>query len=801
MDTSASSPRTASTAVQPLTHTNQEGTLQPTSELIHYTSADDLPYQIMADNYDKLANLCRKNMNEEDRAKVERAYCFAAEKHAKQKRRSGEMYINHPVEVAIILAELNMDCDVVCAALLHDTVEDTETSLVDVASIFGETVAELVDGVTKLTNIEVDSMDEKQALNLRKMFLAMSKDIRVIIVKLADRLHNMRTLAALREDRRLFKARETMDVYAPLADRLGMSSIKWELEDLSFFYLEPEAYQRIARMVAESREVRERFLAETIKTLTDELRGVGLTGFQIKGRSKHYWSIYQKMKRKGKEFSEIYDLVALRVITNTVGDCYSALGAVHSLWHPMPGRFKDYIAMPKFNNYQSLHTTVIGPTARPLEIQIRTYEMHEQAEYGIAAHWLYKRSGGSTAQKSNDAQRLDDQINWLKRSLDWTVSDEIEDPKEFLHSLKVDLFDQEIFVFTPKGEVMSLRAGSTPLDFAYAVHTEVGNHCVGAKVNGVVAPLSHELSMGDRVEILTNKAAKPSRDWFNIVRTPSARSKIRRYFAAATKDDDATTGRDMLSKDLRKRGYGISTPRSTRALTEVAQQLNFKQLEDLFAAVGAGNVAPRLVGNKVEAILDPKPIEEEPKHPDEIVAEAIKQTRGSRRPPKRRAKSGASGVVVEGGVDSMLVRLAHCCNPVVGDDIVGFITRGRGVSVHRANCPNVKGLMTHPERMIGVSWGNAADALFQVEIVVECLDRMGLLKDVTIAIGDAGGNILSAATSTDREGVATLHFLVEISDASGLDSLLAAIGRVESVFDARRLMPGEGGGTQMSRRR
>ncbi len=780
-------------------HTNLEGTLRPTSELVHYAHADDLPYQIMADNYDRLSELIGKYMSEADREKAERAYCFAAEKHRDQKRRSGELYINHPVEVAIILAELKMDCDVVCAALLHDTVEDTETSLADVAGIFGETVAELVDGVTKLTNIEVDSMDEKQALNLRKMFLAMSRDIRVVIVKLADRLHNMRTLAALREDRRLFKARETMDVYAPLADRLGMSSIKWELEDLSFFYLEPEAYQRIARMVAESREVRERYLAETIKTLDEELKRVGLAGFSIKGRSKHYWSIYQKMRRKGKEFSEIYDLVALRVIINTVGDCYSALGAVHSLWHPMPGRFKDYIAMPKFNNYQSLHTTVIGPTARPLEIQIRTYEMHEQAEYGIAAHWLYKRSGGSTASKSSDAQRLDDQINWLRRSLDWAVDDEIGDPKEFLHSLKVDLFDQEIFVFTPKGEVMSLRAGSTPLDFAYAVHTEVGNHCVGAKVNGAVAPLSHELAMGDRIEILTNKSARPSRDWLNLVRTPSAKSKLRRYFAAATKDEDATAGREQLARDLRRRGYGISTPRTTRALNAVADQLNYKQLEDVFAAIGSGKVAVRMVGNKVAQILDPKP--EGATTKAEAIAEIARQpARGSNRKPQRRGKA-SSGVVVKGeSADALLVRLAHCCNPVAGDEIVGFITRGRGVSVHRANCPNVKGLMEHPERMIEVDWDGAADALFQVEIVVECLDRMGLLKDVTIAIGDAGGNILSAATATDREGVATLRFLVEISDASGLDPLLTAISSVESVYDARRLMPGEGG-AQMKRRR
>ncbi len=775
--------------------------LRPSGEMVHYTCADDLPVEFRAENFSKLSELAGTYMGNEDRDLVERAYCFAAEKHCAQRRRSGEAYINHPVEVAIILAELKMDCDVVCAALLHDTVEDTTTSLDDVTAYFSPTVAELVDGVTKLTNIDVDTMDAKQALNLRKMFLAMSRDIRVVIVKLADRLHNMRTLAALREDRRLFKARETMDVYAPLADRLGMSSIKWELEDLSFFYLEPEAYQRIARMVAESREARERFLAETIEALDGELSDAGLPGYQITGRSKHYWSIYQKMKRKGKEFSEIYDLVALRVITNTVGDCYSVLGAVHSLWHPMPGRFKDYINMPKFNNYQSLHTTVIGPAARPLEIQIRTYEMHEQAEYGIAAHWLYKRSGGSTATKDTSAQRLDDQINWLKRSLDWVANEEIEDPKEFLHSLKVDLYDQEIFVFTPKGEVMSLRAGSTPLDFAYAVHTEVGSHCVGAKVNGVVAPLTHELAMGDRIEILTNKNSKPSRDWLNIVKTPSAKSKIRRYFAAATKDEDEAAGRDMLAKDLRKRGYGISTPRSTRALREVAGDLNYKSLDHLFAAVGAGKVQPRAVGNKVQAILDPRPVD-----PSKAKAEAIASV--VHQPPRtggeRTGKHGKSksGVVVEGADgDSMLVRLAHCCNPVTGDDIVGFITRGRGVSVHRASCPNVKGLMEHPERMIGVSWDNAADALFQVEIVVECMDRMGLLKDVTIAIGDAGGNILSAATSTSREGVATLRFLVEISDSSRLDPLLAAIGAVESVYDARRLMPGEGNKTMKRRRK
>ena len=776
------------------TRAAHDASLMSSAKMMHYTRADDLPPEICADDYDNLAQLCAKYMSAEDCATVEHAYCFAAEKHSAQRRRSGEPYINHPVEVAIILAELNMDCDVVCAALLHDTVEDTEVSLADVTSLFGETIAVLVDGVTKLTNIEVDNIDEKQALNLRKMFLAMSQDIRVIIVKLADRLHNMRTLAALREDRRLFKARETMDVYAPLADRLGMSSIKWELEDLSFFYLEPEAYQRIARMVAESREVRERYLAETIKTLTDELKRAGLTDFQVNGRSKHYWSIYQKMKRKGKEFSEIYDLVALRVICRTVGDCYSALGAVHTLWHPMPGRFKDYIATPKLNNYQSLHTTVIGPTARPLEIQIRTYEMHEQAEYGIAAHWLYKKSGGSSAAKSSEAQKLDDQINRLKHSLDWVTAEEIDDPKEFLDTLKVDLYDQEIFVFTPKGELMSLRAGATPLDFAYAVHTEVGNHCVGARVNGVQTPLAHELQMGDRVEILTNKNARPSRDWLALVRTPSERSKIKRYFAAATKDENAAAGREALAKDLRKRGYGISTQRTTRALNTVCEQLNYVRVEDLFAAIGSGKVACRMVGNRVQQILDPQP---EEKHGSDV--EAVLAARGSNRKP-RRPRRDNSGVIVKGNAgNDLLVRLAHCCNPVAGDDIVGFITRGRGVSVHRANCPNVKGLMEHAERMIEVEWDKGADALFQVEIVVECLDRMGLLKDVTIAIGDAGANILSASTSTDRNGGAELRFLVQISDASGLDPLLAQISRVESVYDARRLMPGEGATTRKPR--
>ena len=761
-----------------------------------------------ADSYPKLEAICERYLLPEEMAKVESAYEFAARYHANQRRRSGEPYINHPVEVALILADdLQMDEDVICAALLHDTVEDTTATLADLAARYGETVAELVDGVTKLTSIEVDSMDEKQALNLRKMFLAMSKDIRVVIIKLADRLHNMRTLAALPPDRRAFKARETMDVYAPLADRLGISSVKWELEDLAFFYLEPDEYQRIARMVQDSREQRERNTNETIKTLEDELRRNGLASFQIKGRPKHLWSIYQKMKRKDKEFADIYDLIALRVICDTVGDCYSVLGTVHTLWHPLPGRFKDYIATPKPNGYQSLHTTVVGPDARPIEIQIRTHEMHEQAEYGIAAHWLYKKSGNSKGAMSSEDKSIDSQISWIRRSLDWATEGDIGDAREYLDNLRIDLFEDEIFVFTPKGEVMSLRSGSTPLDFAYAVHTEVGNHCVGAKVNGSVVPIGSQLEMGDRIEILTNKGSRPSRDWLNLVRTPSARAKIRKYFATMTKSDDAEQGRSDLGRELRKRGYGISTVRAGKAIAKVCEQLDFNGPDDLFAAVGTGKVSLKQVANKVEAILEEGSPERQAALARAAEERARREAAESARPlalshsregKERRRRRNNCGVIAKGDPD-LLVHLSHCCNPVAGDDIVGFITRGRGVSVHRANCPNVKSLMEHPERMIEVEWDASGAAEFQVEIVVEATDRIGLLKDITIALGEGGANILSAATQTSSMGVARLRFMISISDASMLDPLLALLSRVPSVYDARRIMPGEGA-KQLKRR-
>ncbi|QOY60007.1 RelA/SpoT family protein [Thermophilibacter immobilis] len=763
-----------------------------------------------AANFRLLEAACAAYLDEEGCEKVERAYRFAADYHRDQRRRSGEPYINHPVEVALILAhDLRMDEDTICAALLHDTVEDTPATLDQIAGLFGQTVCELVDGVTKLTSIEVTSMDEKQAWNLRKMFLAMSQDIRVVIIKLADRLHNMRTLAALPPDRRLFKARETMDVYAPLADRLGISSVKWELEDLAFFWLEPKEYQRVARMVQDSRAQREDDIDRAIKTLDDELKSVGLTDYQITGRPKHLWSIYQKMTRKGREFSDIYDLIALRVITQSVGDCYSVLGAVHSLWHPMPGRFKDYIATPKANLYQSLHTTVVGPDGRPIEIQIRTSEMHEASEYGIAAHWLYKKAGNSRGKMSADDRAIDSTITWIRRSLDWATEDDIDDPHEFLDSLRVDLFEHEIFVFTPRGEVMSLRRDSTPLDFAYAVHTEVGNHCVGAKVNGSVVPLSYRLNMGDRVEILTNKNAKPSRDWMSLVVMPSTRAKIRKYFSTQTKTDDAEQGRTELAHELRRRGYGISTKRTIKALARVVGALDYHATDDLFAALHTGKVSVKHVANKVEEILEEGSSEqlaaaaaeaERQAAHDEAMSSGkpIMQSYAITRTARGKKRRSNCGVVVKGDPD-LLVHLAHCCNPVAGDEIVGFITRGRGVSVHRANCPNVRSLMEHPERMIEVAWDTSGATEFRVEIVVEATDRMGLLKDITIAIGDAGGNILSAATQTSVQGVARLRFLVAISDASLLDALLATVSRVPSVFDARRIMPGEGA-NQMKRR-
>ena len=716
------------------------------------------------DRFAELARLTSAYMDAPEEAMLRRAFEFARDAHAGQCRKSGEPFIIHPIEVGIILADLRMDAETITAALLHDTVEDTKVTAEEVERTFNPQVRALVEGVTKITRIEVESLTDEQAATIRKMFVAMSKDIRVIVIKLADRLHNMRTLAALREDRRIFKSRETLEIYAPIAHRLGINSIKWELEDLSFFYLEPNKYKQVSRMVTESRAEREKYLADVIAVLHEEMGKVGISA-QIMGRPKHLYSIYQKMTKKGKGFSEIYDLIAVRIITSSVKDCYSALGAVHTLWHPMPGRFKDYIAMPKYNMYQSLHTTVIGPAGRPLEVQIRTEDMHRQSEYGVAAHWRYKEKGG----KSGDA--IDQQLAWLRQMVDW--QDETQDSREFLKDLKVDLAPSEVFVFTPKGEAMSLRAGSTPVDFAYAIHTEVGNHCVGAKVNGAIVPLTYELQLGDRVEILTQKSASPSRDWLNLVKTPSARSKIRSYFSKVSRGDDLQNGRDKLTREMRKHGLGISSAQSMRAVKSVSEHLGYNDPDDMLVNIGTGKESAQHVANRLLKILVDKGNE---------AAETVGLGAGDmstgklppmltsvKRPKKHEAHS-SNGVVVK-GIDDVLVRLSRCCNPVPGDDILGFVTRGRGVSVHRADCPNAQDLMTEPERIIEVSWENepSKSTSYQIEVFVEALDRMNLLRDVAVTLSEVGANVLSSSTTSHRDGMAEMRFLFQVSDIKHID--------------------------------
>ncbi|MDO8880786.1 MAG: bifunctional (p)ppGpp synthetase/guanosine-3',5'-bis(diphosphate) 3'-pyrophosphohydrolase [Coriobacteriia bacterium] len=706
---------------------------------------------------------------------IEEAYAFALEHHAGQMRKSGEPFISHPLEVAMILAGLNLDTPTLMAAILHDVVEDSAVSLKEIRKRFGDEVAVLVDGVTKLGRIKFDSLAEAQSQNLRKMLIAMAKDIRVILIKLADRLHNMRTLAALPEEKQHQKAIETMEIYAPLAHRLGISSIKWELEDLAFYYLEPRKFAQIQKMVAESRAAREAYLHQVIDQLSGELSAIGVES-EIAGRPKHLYSIYQKMTHRGKDFSEIYDLIALRVIVESVKDVYGALGTVHSIWKPVPGRFKDYVAMPKFNMYQSLHTTVIGPAGRPLEIQIRTEEMHRTAEYGIAAHWRYKEGG-----RADEA--FDERLSWLRQMLEWQT--ELKDPREFMEALKIDLFEDEVFVFSPKGDVISLRRGSTPIDFAYMIHTEVGHHCVGAKVNGSIVTLDYELQMGDRVEILTNKNSWPSRDWLSIVKTSSARSKIRSHFSKASREDDLQHGKDELMKVLRKQGLGVGWSSLSKALETVASDMNLQAGDDLLAAIGSGKQSPKQVVTKLIKILAKDATVTLPAEP-EIPTPILQPSRAARR------RKSETGVKVR-GIDDVLVRLAHCCNPVPGDIIVGFVTRGRGVSVHRDDCPNAREL-THssPERMLEVEWDTATSTTYQVEILIEALDRTRLLQDISIALADAGVNVLSAAVSTDKQGVAYLRFLFELGNMEQLQKVLSTVRGVDGVFDARRTMP-EGG--------
>ncbi len=720
-----------------------------------------------------------------DRARVQDAFVFACEHHAAQRRKSGEDFIVHPVGVARICAGMRLDTETLCAALLHDTVEDTSASIEEVGERFGEEIAQIVDGVTKLTGITFQSRDEAQAENYRKMMVAMATDVRVILIKLADRLHNMRTIDAMPKQKQMEKARETLEIYAPLAHRLGIHAIKWELEDLAFATLHPRKYQEIKGLVAQQRDERERYVSEAGEYLASELTELGIEA-QIAGRAKHFYSIYSKMTKKGREFNEIYDLTAMRVIVDSVKDCYGTVGAIHSLWKPLPGRFKDFIAMPKFNMYQSLHTTVIGPEGRPLEIQIRTREMHEMAEFGVAAHWMYKHLPGSERAGGREGRREgspeDAKLQWLRSMLDWQK--ELSDPQEFMDTLRTDLFEDEVYVFTPKGEVKSLAAGATPLDFAYEVHTEIGHRCVGARVNGKIVPLHCELHSGDIVEILTAKRERgPSRDWLAMVKTTRARNKIKAWFKAESRQDTEHTGREVLQEHLRKQGLPAQKITGSALLADVIREMGYRKADDFYIALGAAKVSPKIVVNKVMQRLK----QGEAADGEDTGAELLRVGRARRRPTK---SSGQYGIEVE-GVDDVMLRLAKCCRPVPGDEIVGYISLGRGITIHRQDCPNAVVLARDPERFTNVSWAGERSTSFVVEIQIDAWDRHRLLEDLSRAFSESGANILEARCLSMGPMVKN-RFVVEVADTHTLKSAVTRLRNTESVFDAYRVTPGGG---------
>jgi len=697
---------------------------------------------------------------------IERAFLIAANAHDGQLRKSGEPYITHPVAVAEILADIGLDESTLIAALLHDTVEDTDYSLEQLKSDFGSEVAQLVDGVTKLDKLTYGPSAEAETL--RKMVIAMSRDIRVLVIKLADRLHNAQTWSFVSPESAARKARETLDIYAPLAHRLGMSAIKWELEDLSFRTLEPKKYEEIERLVTERSPLRAKFTEEVITAIEADLAEEKISA-KVSGRQKHLYSVYQKMVVRGREFGEIYDLVGVRVLVDDVRDCYAVLGAIHARWSPVPGRFKDYIAMPKFNLYQSLHTTVIGPTGKAVEIQIRTFDMHARAEYGIAAHWKYKIA------PTSDQRSAGPDMAWLRQLHEW--QEETSDVGDFLDTLRYDLRTPEVFVFTPKGTVVALPAGSTPVDFAYSVHTEVGNKCVGAKVNGKLVPLESALVNGDVVEVLTNKSATagPSRDWLNFVQSPRARSKIKSWFTKERKEEAVDAGRESLARQMRKVGLPLTKIFAGQAILELAHDLHYPDIDALYAAIGNGHISPQAVVEKLVAAMGSEEV-----HAESELESAI--THAHFNQPIRTT----SGVEVE-GVGDVLVKLARCCTPVPGDEIIGFITKGSGVSVHRTDCINLSDLKENQgERLTKVKWNLSAKTLFLVNIQVEALDRSRLLSDLTKALSDQHVNILNAAVSTAKDRTAFSRFTFEMADATHLDAVLAAVRQVEGVYDVYR---------------
>ena len=707
----------------------------------------------------------RTNHPKADVALVEKAFSIAEQAHSSQLRKSGEPYISHPVAVAQILADLGIGATTIAAALLHDTVEDTPYSIEKLRSDFGEEVSMLVDGVTKLDKIKFG--DSAQAETVRKMVVAMSKDIRVLVIKLADRLHNARTWKYVSEQSAKRKAQETLEIYAPLAHRLGISTLKLELEDLSFEILYPKVYEEIVNLVTQRTPMREQYLDEVIGAIESDLKSERIKG-KVAGRPKQYYSIYQKMVVRGREFDEIYDLVGIRVLVGSVRDCYAVLGAIHARWNPVPGRFKDYIAMPKFNLYQSLHTTVIGPSGRAVEIQIRTSEMDQRAQYGVAAHWMYKEQAGKSQATTQD------DLLWLKHLSDWQA--ETKDPGEFLDALRFEIGAKEVYVFTPKGKVVGLPTGATAVDFAYAVHTEVGHKTIGAKVNGRITPLDSVLSSGDVVEVLTSKSvdASPSKDWLNFVASPRARAKIKHHFSQERREDAIEAGKDQLTKTMRKLGLPLKQLMSADSLGKIVGELGIQDLSALFASIGEGQISAQSI---IDRLTVPDVNEDENESEFELPSA-----------PKsfRKVATGDSGVLVKGDGDVM-VKLARCCTPVPGDAIMGFVTRGSGVSVHRNDCKNADSLKLESERLVEVSWAPSSKRLFLVQIQVEALDRSGLLSDVTRVLSEHHVNILSASVSTRTDRIALSRFVFEMGDPAALDHLLAAVKRIEAVYDVYRV--------------
>lgn len=725
----------------------------------------------MSDGYSRLIEKIKENKLNCDLSIIEKAYNFSKAAHEGQHRESGEPYIVHPLEVAGILAELELDCTSIVAAILHDIIEDTAYTSEQLRENFGDEVVMLVEGVTKLGKIPYTTKEEQQAENLRKMFLAMSKDIRVILIKLADRLHNMRTLKYKAPEKQTEIAKETIEIYAPLAHRLGISKIKWELEDISLRYLDPQGYYDLVDKIAKKRKEREAYITKITETLSVKIKELGIEGAQVDGRPKHFYSIYKKMKTKHKTLEEIYDLFAVRVIVNSVQDCYAVLGLVHELYKPIPGRFKDYIAMPKPNMYQSLHNTLLGPEGIPFEIQIRTWEMHRVAEVGIAAHWKYKDGGGT------NSTELDKKLTWLKQLME--LQKDMRDAKEFIDNLKIDLFADEVFVFTPKGDVISLPVDSTPIDFAYSIHSAIGNKMMGAKVNGKLEPLSYKLKNGDIIEILTSSSIHgPSRDWLKIAKSSQARNKINQWFKKEKREENLLRGKELVEKELKKQGLTFSQLFKAEWVDILLKKYNFNTLDDLLAGIGYGAVTAAKIITRLK--------EEYKKtlKPEEIEALGL-DSAVQVRPEQKKKAVPENGIIVK-GIENCLVRLSRCCNPVPGDDIIGYITRGRGVSVHRRDCSNMVNIMENDDRLIEVSWYTSSNVSYKADITVMANDRTELLMEITNVIGEAKIPLKAINARTTRDQVAVMNLTLEITNTEQLDNIIKKLKKVKSVFEVTR---------------